>query len=109
MTGGYDDNGQEEHGNEHMHEATHFDLFFLIRIAIFYAKDIVAHRCREGCECAVGGREASRNQAKHKHQRTRLAQIIERDFGIDAVGGHVGYVDAFLLCKSHQHTAQGQK
>ena len=57
MAGRNDDDRQEEHGYEHMHNAAHLGLLFLIRIAVLNAQDVIAHCGGQGCECAVSGGE----------------------------------------------------
>ena len=109
VVGDNDDDHQEEQRDQDVHNAAHPQLCGRGRIAPLNAEDVVTYRRGKRSEGAVGGGETGRDEAEHKDHRARLAQIVEGNLGIDAVGGHLRDVDAIALREDQQHPTQRQE
>ena len=100
---------QEEHGNDEVNDSADVDLLLLRGETLLNVEQVVADRGREGREGAVRAGETSGDESEDEDQRPDLAQVVERDFRIDAVGGELADIHTVVLREDQQHAAQQQK
>lgn len=109
VVGHNQDDHQKERGDDQMHDAAHVDLLLLRGEALLDVEQVVANRGRERRERAVRAGKTGGDKAEDEDQRPHLAQVVERDFRIDAISGELADIHAVVLREHQQHAAQQQE
>lgn len=109
VVGHNQDDHQKECRDDQMHDAADVDLLLLCGKTLLDVEQVVANRGRERREGAVRAGETGGNEPEDKDQCTDLAQVVERDFRIDAVSRELADIHAVVLREDQQHAAQQQE
>ena len=104
-----EDHRQEEHGNGEVNDSADVDLLLLRGETLLDVEKVVADGGREGREGAVRAGETGGDKPENENQRADLAQVVEGNLRIDAVGGELADIHAVVLREDQQHAAQQQE